>query len=256
MKFISFSGGVESSTMCVLYGNQANAIFADTGFEHDLMYDRLDKVEKAIREFHNNDFKIIRVKNQDHGSLEGYIKESKFYPSFQARYCTRMFKIEPIDDYLKAYQGQDVELMIGLNYDEKDSRVGNQGKLSFVNYAYPLIEGKINRAMCEKILERLDLLPNFPPYMLRGGCKGCYHKGKKEYEAMLHLKESEFDEVMVLDEDIQDIRGAFYSIKSDIPEGLRKFKSNILKQVAMVDFKEIYNNPVKLTTQCGIFCHR
>lgn len=33
-RFISFSGGVESRTMAVLFGNKADAIFADTGAEH------------------------------------------------------------------------------------------------------------------------------------------------------------------------------------------------------------------------------
>ena len=64
-RFISFSGGVESSTMCVLFGNKANAIFSDTGFEHQEIYDRLDLVEKTVREFHNNKFKIIKVKRKD-----------------------------------------------------------------------------------------------------------------------------------------------------------------------------------------------
>jgi len=39
-KFISFSGGVESTTMCVLYGKDAKAIWADAGAEHDFMYER------------------------------------------------------------------------------------------------------------------------------------------------------------------------------------------------------------------------
>ena len=51
-KFISFSGGVESSTMCVLFGNNADAIFSDTGFEHKEIYDRIDLVEKWCKEFH------------------------------------------------------------------------------------------------------------------------------------------------------------------------------------------------------------
>ena len=46
--FISFSGGVESSTMCVLFGNKADAIFSDTGFEHDEIYKRIDLVEKWV----------------------------------------------------------------------------------------------------------------------------------------------------------------------------------------------------------------
>ena len=48
-KFIAFSGGVESSTMCVLFGDNADAIFADTGFEHELIYKRIDLVENGSK---------------------------------------------------------------------------------------------------------------------------------------------------------------------------------------------------------------
>jgi len=62
-KYISFSGGVESTTMCVLFGNKADAIFADTGFEHKEIYDRIDLVESWVKDFHRKDFKIHRIKN-------------------------------------------------------------------------------------------------------------------------------------------------------------------------------------------------
>jgi len=61
-KFISFSGGVESTTMCILYGADAKAIWADTGAEHELMYERINTVEAKIKEIHPN-FEIIKVKN-------------------------------------------------------------------------------------------------------------------------------------------------------------------------------------------------
>ncbi len=138
-RFISFSGGVESSTMCVLFGNKADAIFADTGFEHDKLYERIEKVEKQVKEFHGNDFKIIKVKREGE-TLPEYIKSSKFYPSFQSRFCTRMFKIEPIDDYLDQFKDEGVELLIGLNADEIDQRTGNHGNKPFVKYSYPLAD--------------------------------------------------------------------------------------------------------------------
>jgi len=47
-RFISFSGGVESTTMCVLYGKGATAIWCDTGAEHKEMYERIDYCEKRL----------------------------------------------------------------------------------------------------------------------------------------------------------------------------------------------------------------
>jgi 3'-phosphoadenosine 5'-phosphosulfate sulfotransferase (PAPS reductase)/FAD synthetase len=55
-KFISFSGGVESTTMCILYGKGAKAIWCDTGAEVTEMYDRMELVESRLKELHKGDF--------------------------------------------------------------------------------------------------------------------------------------------------------------------------------------------------------
>lgn len=60
-RFISLSGGVESTTMCILYGADAIGIWADTGAEHQLMYDRIDEVEARIKEIHPR-FELVRLK--------------------------------------------------------------------------------------------------------------------------------------------------------------------------------------------------
>lgn len=251
-KFIAFSGGIESTTMCLIYGKDAKAIFADTGFEHQKLYEQIEKVEDKIKEIHPN-FEIIKVKNEKHGTLQDYIKKTKFYPSFKSRFCTRMFKIEPIDNYLKQYKEDGVILMIGLNIDET-SRTGNHGNLKFVNYKYPLIENQINRSTCIELLKRSNILPLFPVYMKRGGCKGCFYKSKREYEAMIHLNPDEYDEVMNLEIEIQDKRGKFYKVRDGMPS-FTIFKEKVLSQNLILDPKEIYSFEND-TTSCGVFCNR
>jgi hypothetical protein len=148
-------------------------------------------------------FEVIRIKNTNYNSLPEYIKTSKFYPSFTSRFCTRMFKIEPIDDYLEQYKNEGAELTIGLNFEEQD-RTGNHGNKPFVKYSYPLIDKAITRQKCIQILKYAGLVPEFPPYMKRGGCIGCYYKSKKEYEAMALLNPQEFKIVEDLENEIQD----------------------------------------------------
>ena len=250
-KFIAFSGGVESSTMCVLFGNKADAIFADTGFEHKEIYDRLDLVEKWVQDFHRKDFKIHRIRNKEHDSLIDYIKKAKFYPSFQARYCTRMFKIEPIDNFLEQYKEDGVELMIGLNSDEIDQRTGNHGNKKFVKYSYPLAYKGISRAMCRVILEKANLYPVFPPYMTRGGCIGCYYKSNKEFEAMALLNPEEFKVVEDLENDIQDKREEFFTIKQG--KKMKDIREHALN--SMFSPEEMYP-VINNATKCGVFCNR
>ena len=249
--FISFSGGVESSTMCVLFGNKADAIFADTGFEHQEIYDRIKLVEDWVKAFHRPDFKIHLIKNEVDGTLPEYIIKSKFYPNFQARYCTRKFKIEPIDDFLEQFKDEGVELMIGLNADEKDKRIGNHGNKPFVNYSYPLADKGITRAMCKVILDKAGLYPVFPPYMKRGGCIGCYYKSKKEYTAMALLNPLEFKIVVDLENSIQDKRDKFFSIHKG--KTMKQIREDALSCLFSPD--EIYPTTNDVT-KCGVFCNR
>jgi len=255
-KFISFSGGVESSAMCVLFGNKADAIFSDTGWEHKPIYDRISLVQRRVREIHQNDFTIhcIQAKASHKGistpRLQDYIRESKYYPSQMGRYCTRMFKIEPIDDFLK--EKGDVEIMIGLNAEEAD-RTGNHGLLENVTYSYPLIDSGLNRDACITVLKHAGLLPSFPPYMQRGGCVGCFYKSKKEFYAMAQLSPDECDEIVNIEKDIQDVRGKFYSIRKNIPsmEELGK-----LARSSMFDAEDMYGDYDLPETPCGVFCNR
>ena len=184
-KFISFSGGVESTTMCLLYGKGATAIWCDTGAEHKEMYNRIDKVEQYLKDFHNGDFNMVRIRGgykaygKVYDSLEDTVVAIKFMPSQMKRYCTAYFKAKPIDKYLKE-QGE-CELMIGFNYDEQ-GRTGSLEKMKNVNYTYPLIEDGYDRNDCEEILKKHGMHPNFPVYMLRGGCRMCFLKAKKNIE--------------------------------------------------------------------------
>jgi len=206
-RFISFSGGVESSAMCILFGGKSDAIFADAGWEHKPIYDRIELMEKKVSEFHGRDFKIHKVRSQKYGKLVDYIRKQKFYPSPRMRYCTRIFKIEPIDKFLSQFD--EVEIMIGLNYDERD-RTGNHGLAKNVTYSYPLIDAKITRDGCKAILKKAELLPKFPPYMQRGGCVGCFYKSIKEFYAMAQLSPDEFDEVVDIEKGIQDERHVLF----------------------------------------------
>ena len=94
-RYISFSGGVESTTMCILYGKGATAIWCDTGAEHELMYQRIDEVERELKILHDGDFELIRVKSEKHKGLEDYAKLRKYMPSGQARYCTCLLYTSP-----------------------------------------------------------------------------------------------------------------------------------------------------------------
>ena len=255
-KYISFSGGVESTTMCLLYGKGATAIWVDTGAEHKEMYERIDYVEQKLKEYHKGDFELIRLtaemkhKGEYYKSLEDYIVALKFMPSQQRRFCTFYFKIKPIDDFLSK---EECELMIGFNYDEQ-GRTGNLEMKSNIHYKYPLIDDGLTRDDCEDLLKINNLHPDFPVYMLRGGCRMCFFKSEKEYRAMYHINKDEFLEVMEFEERIQDQRKKFYSIMGN-GKSLRQLSKECESEL-FENPKELYESYKKEAKSCGAFCRR
>lgn len=257
-KFISFSGGVESTTMCILYGKGAKAIWCDTGAEHTKMYERMELVEQKLKKLHGEGFEIIRIKpeaklkGQMISNLLDAVVVQKFMPSSMARYCTRQFKIEPIDKFLK--QQGECELMIGLNADEQ-AREGNWGLMANVKYLYPLQDDGLSRSDCEAILDIHGLHPRFPAYMLRGGCSMCFYKSEKEYKALWYLDRPEFDKMVEFEDRYQDNRTKFYSIMSS-GKSLRQLAKECEGEMFHDEIKEIYENYSKQGKSCGAFCHR
>ena len=146
--FVSVSGGLDSTALaiiCSVNDPEYNwkYIFADTGDEFYQVYDHLDKMEKVLG------IEIIRVKNEKY-TLKEYELKQKYFPSPKARFCTRMFKIQPIEEYLDncgLYK-----LAIGLRYDE-DMRLGN-----FKNAPIPIgpPQSLIMRVMFRKSKYRIN----------------------------------------------------------------------------------------------------
>lgn len=260
--FISLSGGVESTTMCLLYGKGATAIFCDTGDEHKELYDRLTLLESQFKIIHNEDFNIIRIKpnpkikGKHVSSLSEGIKAFSFMPSPTARYCTSRFKIEPIEEFLKK-QGE-CEVLIGLNADEQPGkvRVGNYEKLKNVIYRYPLYEEGYDRTDCEALLMKHGLHPSFPIYMSRGGCKFCFYKSKAEYKALYLLDRPTFDEGWELEKSIQDRRKKYFSILPNTT--FAAIAAEVDNEVANWGKEAVieFYRPQAQTKVCGIFCHR
>ena len=255
-KYIAFSGGVESSTMCLLYGKGATAVFTDTGAEHEKMYERLDLMEQFLTNYHGGDFKLIRLRvsvkcgDKTVDTLTDYVRESKFLPGRRERFCTRIFKIQAMDAFLKDKGG--CKLLIGLNADEE--REGNFGLLANVEYSCPLQEDGLSRDDCIELLESHGIAPNFPAYMRRGGCIFCPFKSKKEYAAMVHLAPDEIELVRELEEVVQDARGKYFRIRDNMPP-MREFieveKNNLFKG----DLANVYRDHDEHYS-CGVFCHR
>lgn len=271
-KFISFSGGVESTTMCLLYGKGAKAIVCDIGDEEPEMLDRWDYVENMMKVIHDGDFELIRikpysiVKGNFYDNLNDYVLAKGVFPSSGMRFCTGRLKIEPIDDFLST-QGE-CELMIGLNADEENDRDGNWELLDNVNYTYPLVDDGHTRDDCKSYLQEYGLDPQFPPYMKRGGCRKCFFKGKKELKAKYFFNKQGFVEDMAFEIKLNDqgtrklnksgTRKRFFGINQSAPLGYQSVMHECEQEIAMYGLEQMKSmySQIEEHKACGVFCHR
>ena len=243
--FVSFSGGKDSTALALLM-EDATPIFADTGAEFDELYAHIEKFECITGR------EVVRVSVGE--TLLDYIARSKFLPGHGARYCTRIFKIEPINAYLKTHLP--AELCIGLRADEPESmRVGNLTELDGLTIRYPFREMGVNLWDVIRICTDADLLPRYPVYMARGGCKNCFYKRASEVFAMAQLVPDVLTDLQAIEESVQDERGRFAVM---FPNTGRRI-ADIRAQQFMFDPEDVYRdaaNTEDVGQVCGAFCHR
>lgn len=242
--FCAFSGGADSTALALLHP-EATPVFTDTGWEFDELYEHIDKFERVTgREVH-------RI--QPEMTLPEYIRKYKFFPNHGARFCTRVMKIEPMDEFLKSQTP--CELWIGLRADE--DRTGNAGEVDGCTYRYPLAEAGMDRMDVIKVCLEQDLLPRYPVYMARGGCKGCFYKRAPEVKAMIHLVPEVIAELDELEQSVQDEREGFFhcfaNVKKPIAQLVKEETSTLFdKAEAWAAAAETDD----VGEACGMFCHR
>ena len=246
MDFVAFSGGKDSTALALLM-EDATPVFTDTGWEFDEVYEHIDKFERVTGR------DVIRLQSE-RGSLPDYIRESKFMPGHGARFCTRMFKIEPMNDFITDHLP--AALCIGLRADEPaDQRIGNLSDIDGLSIRYPLREKDMDIYDVLKLCMDYDLLPRYPPYMARGGCKGCFYKRAAEVRALVHLKPEIADELEDLEESVQDTRGRYALLFPNTGSSV----SDMRRQQLLFDVDEVYSQAADTSDygqNCGLFCNR
>ena len=246
-QYVAFSGGKGSTALALLFPN-ATPVFADTGWEHGPVYEHIAKFEQVTGR------QVVRIINEKYpGGIPQYIRHSKFFPSHGARYCTDKFKTQPMNKYLS--DRLPAELLIGLRADEpEEMRPGNLSEIDGLTIRYPFREMGIRLADVLRICLGYDLLPHYPAYMARGGCKGCFYKRKAQVTAMVHLAPDDANELQQLEEEVQDERGKFFYMFGNAGMSI----ADIKKQPLLFSEDEVYREVAldRLGANCGLFCRR
>jgi len=167
VKYIaSYGGGVNSTAMIVyLVKNKFPldyVVFSDTGDEMPETYDYLPIMERFLTR-RKIPFKIVQCRKKE--SLSDKCLRRKVIPSQIWRWCTRDFKVIPIHAFYRTLKSHVYQYM-GIDYGEflrmKPSHV------EYVTNLYPLVDHKIGREQCIKIIKKARL-----PIPVKSGCYFC-----------------------------------------------------------------------------------
>jgi 3'-phosphoadenosine 5'-phosphosulfate sulfotransferase (PAPS reductase)/FAD synthetase len=131
---VSFSGG-KDSLACLIwavnkYGNKnIEAVFCDTGWEHELTYKHIDEVVKKL------DVKLITLRSKKYNGFVDLAVQKKRMPSVKARFCTTELKVIPMIDYILS-QTEHLQIIQGIRAEESESRAKMKEECSYFKYYF------------------------------------------------------------------------------------------------------------------------
>ncbi|MGI9347862.1 MAG: phosphoadenosine phosphosulfate reductase family protein [Gammaproteobacteria bacterium] len=171
---LGLSGGKDSAALAI-YLHQQNIApdveyyFSDTGKELPEVYSFLDKLEVYLG---SEIKKLSAERDFDH-----YMKVKKhLLPSPQRRWCTRMLKIKPFEDFI----GNDNAVSyIGIRADE--NRKGYISTKPNIKACYPFIEDGLVRDDIFRILRESVGVPEYYEWRSRSGCYFCFFQRQDEW---------------------------------------------------------------------------
>jgi len=219
LRILSLGAGVQSSTVALmmekgLIDKPDAAIFSDTKSEPKAVMEWLEWLKTQLSfPLHIVSRGNLRQDTVDavHGKYK-YVTIPVYTVNAETgkkgllrRQCTADYKIIPVNKKvrellgLKRYQhvkkGTEVEMVMGISYDEVSRMRTNQ--IKYIKNQYPLVDLKMRRQDCINWME-----DNNYPKPPRSACTFCPFHSNEEW---LHVKQnkSEWDEVVELDKAIR-----------------------------------------------------
>jgi len=171
---LSLSGGKDSAALAIYMRERVPAmeyVFNDTGKELPETYDYLGRLEDFLGR------PIARL-NADLGFDHWYEVYGGMIPSNHRRWCTKMLKLKPFEDYV----GDDVVFnYVGLRADEE--RAGYISHKPNITPVYPFRDDGMKLADIEEILRVSGVgMPSYTQWgRTRSGCFFCFYQQKIEW---------------------------------------------------------------------------
>ncbi len=219
---LSFGAGVQSSAILLMsYEGELPpldyAVFADTGWEPQSVYDHLDEMEARV----GDRIPIIRVSNGDirqdlMNAAEGkpgrvpspplFVPGSDGRAALLRRQCTKEYKLVPIYRELRKHSTRaerkmttTVDMWMGISLDEVQRM--KPSREPWVRNVYPLIDRRLSRWDCERWLADHGI--EAP----KSACIGCPFHDRPMWRKMKDEAPDEFADAVAVDHAIRHLPG-------------------------------------------------
>lgn len=201
---LGISGGKDSAALAIYMRDHHPELnieyfFTDTGEELPEVHEFLGKLEgylgKTIARLNpGRDFKFW-LRQYNH-----------FLPSPQTRWCTRMLKLKPFEEWIKPWlaAGDQVTSYVAIRADE-DYREGYSSKADNLFVELPFREAGIDKAGVIDILENSGVgYPKYYEWRSRSGCTFCFFQQKIEWLRLRERHPEAFEAAKALEKDALD----------------------------------------------------
>lgn len=220
LRILSLGAGVQSTTLALMshYGEIEpfdHIIFADTGWEPGVVYEQLEMLKSMmeITVVSAGDVRNMANTTRKEGqtrfaSMPLWIMGHKKKAIPMRRQCTREYKIEPIERFIRydivglaprQWFPKDIllEVNLGISTDEMQRANQDKRKKWKIN-RFPLIELKMSRDDC------LDYLSQRGFKIARSACIGCPYRSDDEWLSIKRV-EADWLSAIEFDESIRKI---------------------------------------------------
>jgi 3'-phosphoadenosine 5'-phosphosulfate sulfotransferase (PAPS reductase)/FAD synthetase len=228
-ELISFGAGVNSTAMIIMLVNRGwrgPIVFVDTGCEWPETYCFMDYFEnewlkpRGLEITHVGEEYRIESKKID---LVGYCRLHGMIPIPAARFCTRMYKTEPLNKWASEHN-IDTQF-IGIATEEAHRQKGRD---------CPLIDANIDRKGCVKIIQDEGLsVPR------KSGCWICPFQRNSQWKELWTNHRDLFDIAQGLEDAASKRTGRFITFDPDGKVTLAMRRAGFESQTSMFDEQEM-----------------
>ena len=226
-RVLSLGAGVQSSVMALMLSTRPTpltkagykppdyAIFADTGWESQAVYDHLDWLQYKLRfplhrvqsgNLRDNAYAGKNIRGENFMEIPLFTLHSSGKKGMMRRYCTSIYKIKPIVQCIREQEGvgynkgfpkiREIFMYIGISYDEAERM--SDSKIKWIVNQYPLVDAGLTRQDC------IDWFKvRWPDRELpRSACVICPYRRNAEW---MRLSEQERDDAISFDERLREL---------------------------------------------------